>query len=225
MAEKGNVCWVQNVLMSPENRRRAELWCETSKKKRDIYQMSSSMLHLSNGYELTLSLYNRVQNDCQISWFFFFFFLVLKCCQFWSFFHWDSLCHVFTLVWLVFWFLLIALVTALPQKNLYLPYWFALRNTQPHTVGPFLWIFFFPTLWCKIKCVYVKMMLISLVSDTCFLHSQPHLGLWFRPVDTGSVGSNALDLIHVTMHFKPCCFFLRIRQHWETFWHQRRNLW
>lgn len=38
---------------------------------KDIYQMSSSMLHLSNGYELTLSLYNRVQNDCQIYWNFF----------------------------------------------------------------------------------------------------------------------------------------------------------
>lgn len=165
--------------------------------------MSCSMLRLSNGYELTLSLYSRVQNDCQIYWIFFpklffsSFFLGLKCCQFWSLFRWDSLCHVFTLVWVFcffFWFLLIALVTALLQKNLYLPYWFALRNTQPHTVGPFLWIeFFFSTLWCKIKCVYVKMMLISLVSDAYFfLHLQPHLGLWFRPVDTGGVGSDTL---------------------------------
>lgn len=33
--------------------------------------------------------------------------------------------------------LIIVLVMALPLKNLYLPDWFALRNTQPHTVGPF----------------------------------------------------------------------------------------
>lgn len=33
--------------------------------------------------------------------------------------------------------LTVVLVMALPMKNLYMPDWFALRNTQPHTVGPF----------------------------------------------------------------------------------------
>lgn len=67
--------------------------------------------------------------------------------------------------------LIVVLVSALPLKNLYLPDWFALRNTQPHTVGPF----FNPLM--QNKNVYVKMNQISphnaYESDTvCFYPSK-----------------------------------------------------
>lgn len=42
------------------------------------------------------------------------------------------LCDVFTVVFDGF-VLIIVLITALPLKNLYLPDWFALRNTQLRT--------------------------------------------------------------------------------------------
>lgn len=42
----------------------------------------------------------------------------------------------FTLVWMVL-FRPLLWYWLPPLKTLYLPYWFALRNTQPHTVGPF----------------------------------------------------------------------------------------
>lgn len=49
-----------------------------------------------------------------------------------------------------------------PLKTLYLPYWFALRNTQPHTVGPF----FNPLMQNKV-CMW-KFLLVMPQSDTLF---------------------------------------------------------
>lgn len=65
----------------------------------------------------------------------------------------------FTLVWIVLfrpllWYWLSHL------KTLYLPYWFALRNTQPHTVGPF----FNPLMQNKV-CMW-KFLLVMPLSDT-----------------------------------------------------------
>lgn len=49
-----------------------------------------------------------------------------------------------------------------PLKTLYLPYWFALRNTQPLTVGPF----FNPLMQNKV-CMW-KFLLVMRQSDTLF---------------------------------------------------------
>lgn len=61
-----------------------------------------------------------------------------------------------------------------PLKTLYLPYWFALRNTQPHTVGPF----FNPLMQNKV-CMW-KFLLVMPQCDTLFICSStthgPFLG-------------------------------------------------
>lgn len=64
MAGRGNVCQSHGSKCQLETDNM--LSYDVKHEKKDIYQMSRSVLHLSNGYELTLSLYKRVQNDCQI---------------------------------------------------------------------------------------------------------------------------------------------------------------
>lgn len=67
----------------------------------------------------------------------------------------------FTLVWMVL-FRPLLWYWLTPLKTLYLPYWFALRNTQPHTVGPF----FNPLMQNKV-CMW-KFLLVMPQSDTPF---------------------------------------------------------
>ena len=67
----------------------------------------------------------------------------------------------FTLVWMVL-FRPLLWYWLPPLKTLYLPYWFALRNTQPHTVGPF----FNPLMQNKV-CMW-KLFLVIPHSDTLF---------------------------------------------------------
>lgn len=67
----------------------------------------------------------------------------------------------FTLVWRVL-FRPLLWYWLPPLKTLYLPYWFALRNTQPHTVGPF----FNPLMQNKV-CMW-KFLLVMPQSDTPF---------------------------------------------------------
>lgn len=108
------------------------------------------MLHLYSGYDLSLSLYKHVQNDCQIyrplGFSFIFFFVLWKCSQFGA--SSVEVHSAVSLLWFGWFFvLLIALVTALPQKNFYPPHWFCPQeHTDTHTRAfsiPFLFIFFY----------------------------------------------------------------------------------
>lgn len=67
----------------------------------------------------------------------------------------------FTLVWMVL-FRPLLWYWLPPLKTLYLPYWFALRNTQPHTVGQF----FNPLMQNK-ACMW-KFLLVMFQSDILF---------------------------------------------------------
>lgn len=152
---KSVICWVSQGLY--------EIWCKTSNRK-EVYQISSSMLHLESGYDLSLSLYKHVQNDCQIyrplSFSFVFSLNFWKCSQFGA--SSVEVHSAVSLLWFgwFFFFLLIALVTALPQKNFYPPYWFCPQeHTDTHTKGLFHSVFIYfllLTLWCKINCVHVQ---------------------------------------------------------------------
>lgn len=139
---------------------------------------------------MTLSLYNHVQNDCQIyrpgGVFCFVVFLIQKCIFFllwkmlpiWSFFCGGSLCV--SLLWFGwFFFLLIALVTALPQKNLYPPYWFCPQeHTDTHSRAfPFSCLFTFinPLMQNKM-CTCGNLRVFSSVCPSDVLHLQPQLG-------------------------------------------------
>lgn len=74
-----------------------------------------------------------------------------------------------------------------PLKTLYLPYWFALRNTQPHTVGPF----FNPLMQNKV-CMW-KFLLVVPQSDTLFSLTThgPFLGqyMWIISLKNDTNGS------------------------------------
>lgn len=78
-------------------------------------------------------------------------FPVSKSCQLRFSCQWDLTlpCLLLPLGW--FCFVHCSGIGSPPLKTLYLPYWFALRNTQPHTVGPF----FNPLMQNKV-CVCVK---------------------------------------------------------------------
>lgn len=141
--------------------------------------MSTSMLHLWSGYDLTLSLYKHVQNDCQIYrpfvLVFFFSLYFWKCCHFGaSSLEVHSAVSFLWFGW--FFFLLIALVMALPQKTFYLPYWFCPQeHTDTHSrASPFcFYLFTLLTLWCKIKCVHVQIGVFFLSVCLSFLHLHP----------------------------------------------------
>lgn len=117
---------------------------------KEVYQISSSMLHSWSSYDLTLSLYNHVQNDCQIyqpvgifcfGLFFLskncIFFLVWKMLPIWSLFCGGSFCCVFRVAQIVFLYAHCSGNGSPSEESL--PAILVLPSgTQTHTVGPFL---------------------------------------------------------------------------------------